>query len=71
MHPADDRLTAFANRPEAPETQGMRILYLTLGLFILLNIGAACRTPPPAPQGCEPVSGGLIRCKGDAGQHHE
>jgi len=40
----------------------MRIVYLALGLFILLNIGAVCRTPQAPPEGCEQISGGLIRC---------
>jgi hypothetical protein len=30
----------------------MRVIYLTLGLFILLGIGATCRTPPLLPHGC-------------------
>lgn len=33
----------------------MRVVYLTLGLFILLGVGATCRTPPLLPQAC--VSG--------------
>lgn len=61
----------FANKPEAPETFRMRFVYLTLGLFILLNIGAACRTPSPPPQGCEHVSAGLLHCKGDGEQRRE
>jgi len=40
----------------------MRILYLTLGVFILFNIGAACRTPPAVADGCERVAGGLVHC---------
>ncbi|MCB1800754.1 MAG: hypothetical protein KDI82_03605 [Gammaproteobacteria bacterium] len=35
----------------------MRIIYLTLGFFILLGIGAACRTPPLTAGNCPP---GLI-----------
>lgn len=61
----------FANAPGPPETNSMRIVYLTLGLFILLNIGAACRTPPPAPEGCELVSTGLLHCEEDAAPRHE
>jgi hypothetical protein len=30
----------------------MRVIYLTLGLFILLGIAATCRTPPLLPAGC-------------------
>ena len=30
----------------------MRVIYLTLGLFILLDIGAACRTPPLIHSDC-------------------
>jgi len=40
----------------------MRILYLTLGVFILINIGAACRMPPGPADGCEQLGGGLVRC---------
>lgn len=32
----------------------MRIIYLTLGFFILLGIGAACRTPPLTAGNCAP-----------------
>lgn len=32
----------------------MRTIYLTLGFFILLGIGAACRTPPVAHADCGP-----------------
>ena len=46
----------------APETLAMRIIYLALGLFILINIGAACRTPTEIADGCERVSGGLVHC---------
>lgn len=43
----------------------MRILYLTLGVFVLLNVGAACRTPSaPAPD-CARVAGGLVHCGSD------
>jgi len=41
----------------------MRVVYLTLGLFILFNIGAACRTPPAQTNGCEVVSSGLVHCE--------
>lgn len=44
----------------------MRIVYLTLGFFILLGIGAACRTPPPAGDNCESFASGLVRCERDA-----
>ena len=40
----------------------MRVVYLALGVFLLLNIGAACRTPPVASAGCELVAGGLVHC---------
>lgn len=48
----------------------MRIVYLTLGVFILLNIGAICRTPQAVPENCEPVSGGLIHCAGGKARRH-
>ena len=32
----------------------MRMIYLTLGFFILLGIGAACRTPPVTLSDCAP-----------------
>lgn len=35
----------IANPAGRPETWRMRMLYLTLGLFMLLGIGATCRTP--------------------------
>jgi hypothetical protein len=31
-------------------------------VLLLLNIGAACRTPPVAAVGCELVAGGLVHC---------
>lgn len=49
----------------------MRIIYLTLGLFVLLNIGAVCRTTQPLSENCTPVSGGLVRCMGEETRHHE
>ena len=40
-------------------------VYLMLGIFILLNIGAVCRTPQQAlPENCASVTGGLIHCEG-------
>jgi len=48
----------------------MRIVYLTLGFFILLNIGAACRTPQAVPEECEQLSGGLIRCNAQPARRH-
>ncbi len=36
----------------------MRMIYLTLGLFILLGIGATCRTPPVAHADCGPDARG-------------
>jgi hypothetical protein len=38
----------------------MRIVYLTLGLFVLLNLGVDCRMPPLAPADCRAVAGGLV-----------
>ena len=32
----------------------MRMIYLTLGFFVLLGIGAACRTPPVLHSDCTP-----------------
>ncbi|WP_164513276.1 hypothetical protein [Thiosocius teredinicola] len=49
----------------------MRIVYLTLGFFILLGIGAACRTPPPLGEDCESVGGGLVRCERPVGERRE
>lgn len=40
----------------------MRVVYITLGLFILFNIGVACRTPAQVAEGCEPVGSGLVHC---------
>jgi hypothetical protein len=40
----------------------MRVVYLVLGVFLLINFGAACRTPPIAAPGCELVAGGLVHC---------
>lgn len=40
----------------------MRVVYFTLAILIVLNIGAACRTPPPVPAGCQGISGGLVHC---------
>ena len=40
----------------------MRVIYLVLMIFILLNIGAVCRTPPSTPEHCETVTGGLLHC---------
>ena len=40
----------------------MRIIYLTLALFVLLGIGATCRTPPVKAQNCTPSSAGLVVC---------
>ena len=36
----------------------MRTIYLTLGFFILLGIGATCRTPPVAHADCGPGESG-------------
>lgn len=46
----------------------MRILYLTLGVFILINLGAACRTPAGPADGCERLGGGLVRCDQSEGR---
>ncbi len=43
----------------------MRIIYLTLALFVLLNIGANCRTPPVKGHDCTPASAGLAVCQGE------
>jgi hypothetical protein len=47
----------------------MRIVYLTLAVFVLINVGAACRTPPALPGDCERVAGGLVRCAPDTGSN--
>jgi len=49
----------------------MRIIYLTLGLFVLFNIGTVCRTAQPLAKNCTPVSGGLIHCTAEEPRHHE
>jgi hypothetical protein len=46
----------------------MRIPYLILVFFVLLGIGATCRTPALLPDECEPVAGGLVRCAGPAAE---
>lgn len=40
----------------------MRIIYLTLAFFVLLGIGAACRTPPLLHADCAPdeAAGGCV-----------
>lgn len=43
----------------------MRIVYLTLALFVLLNIGANCRTPPVTGENCTSASAGLVVCEGE------
>ncbi len=40
----------------------MRMVYLTLGLMVLLNIGANCRTPQITDEKCTPLSSGLVHC---------
>ena len=48
----------------------MRVLYLVLLFFILLNIGAVCRTPSTAiPEHCEAVASGLLHCPPNGMQH--
>jgi hypothetical protein len=42
----------------------MQIPYLMLVFFVLLGIGATCRTPSLLPENCERVAGGLVRCAG-------
>jgi hypothetical protein len=69
--PPNDDPTLFAIIQTQPETDRMRIVYLTLGLFILLNIGAACRTEAPEAAGCERVAAGLVHCKDDGGGRRE
>jgi hypothetical protein len=49
----------------------MRIVYITLGIFVLLNIGVVCRTPHPVAENCTPVSGGLIHCTEEKTPEHE
>jgi len=68
--PTPGSVSRFTTAPPASENQIMRIVYLTLGFFILLNIGAACRTPQPVPEECEQLSGGLIRCNAEPARRH-
>lgn len=35
----------------------MRVIYLTLAFFVLLGIGATCRTPPLLSGECTPGNG--------------
>jgi hypothetical protein len=45
----------------------MRIVFATLFLIVLLNVGARCPTPQTTlPEGCERLgASGLLRCAGD------
>lgn len=49
----------------------MRILYLALAVFVLINIGATCRTAAPLTAGCESFGGGLVRCADSAERQRE
>lgn len=40
----------------------MRIVYLTFAAFVLLGIGATCRTPAEVPDGCERLDNNLVHC---------
>lgn len=42
----------------------MRVIYLTLAVFILLGIGAACRTPGLSPADCPEGVSDPARCVG-------
>ena len=49
----------------------MRVIYLTLGFFVLIGIGASCRTPSVLPDDCERLAGGLVRCADTASTGHD
>jgi hypothetical protein len=49
----------------------MRVIYLTLAVFVLIGIGAACRTPAPLPDDCERLPGGLARCAAQHPNRHD
>lgn len=42
----------------------MRVIYLTLAIFMLLGIGAACRTPGLGPADCPDTVSDPARCAG-------
>ncbi|MDJ0738947.1 MAG: hypothetical protein QNJ91_04480 [Gammaproteobacteria bacterium] len=48
----------------------MRTIYLTLGFFMLLGIGAACRTPPLVADDCTTDPRG-VECRAAAPQDRD
>lgn len=40
----------------------MRVVYLALAAFLILNLGIACRTPAVVAAGCESPASGLVFC---------
>lgn len=40
----------------------MRTIYLILGVFVLMGVGAACRTPALVPADCAEFVPGLAQC---------
>jgi hypothetical protein len=44
------------------ETDTMRVIFLTFAAFVMLGIGATCRTPAVVAEGCERLSGNLVHC---------
>lgn len=40
----------------------MRVILLTLAVFVMLGIGATCRTPIAVAEGCERLSSSLVHC---------
>lgn len=44
----------------------MRVIYLTLAIFMLLGIGAACRTPGLSALDCPEGISDPARCSGPA-----
>jgi hypothetical protein len=47
----------------------MRMILLALAAFLILGIGATCRTPTVIADGCERLGGGLVHCP--QGNTHE
>ncbi len=41
----------------------MRVVYLTLGLFVLLGLFEVCHIPPLPDPGCSRLATGLVSCK--------
>ena len=60
LGPGPDNPVASDSRNR--ETFCMRIVYLTFAAFVLLGIGATCRTTAEVPAGCERLGNNLVHC---------